>query len=317
MRMLILTDINGWAMDIVADGLISVMKKELSYEIVKAKFGTVNIKNSYKDFDIIYIMIPSFIPDDLDDYSKIRTTFHGGLAVLSQADHMMAEKLLDRIPKISYVSKQVKDRISSSKLNKNNLIFTPYGVDISRFKGVNLARKKNNLIAGWAGWAHYLMGKQENQRRCSWIMRSQQDLCYQLRIAGGLPQYSRSVEIFNELFPSITCNTYNKVGMPSFYKSINLYLVPDIFAGGPIPVLEAGVSGVPVITTSCGLCETLIKHNHNGLVANTYKEFYESIKRLMNDPEHRMKLGDNLRKDIYEKRTWEAVFKHWRDFLIG
>uniref|UniRef100_A0A6M3KD07 Putative glycosyltransferase n=1 Tax=viral metagenome TaxID=1070528 RepID=A0A6M3KD07_9ZZZZ len=314
MRILILTDIDGWAMDTIADGLVSMIRKKTNYDVVKMRAGTIDIKENYEKFEIIYVMIPSFIPDDLDDYSKIRTTFHGGLAVSNQADHIMAEKLSDRIPKISYVSRQVKDRVQSSKIK--NLIYTPYGVDTTRFECGGVY-SEDRVMVGWAGWANYLMGKQENQRRCSWIMRSQQDLNYRLKIAGGSPDYPRGVEIFNELYPNINCNTYSKDDIPNFYKGINLYLVPDVFAGGPIPVLEAGASGVTVITTPCGICETLIKHNHNGLIVNNYKEFYESIKRLMDDPEGRMKLGRNLREDIHNKRTWESVFNHWKNFLIG
>ena len=314
MKILIVTDIDGWAMDVIASGLKFIFRD--IGEIRKAKAGSVNIKEQYDKYDIIYVMIPSFIPDDLDDYSKIRTTFHGGLAISGQADYMMAEKLAGRVPKISYVSRQVKDRIISPKLDKDSLIYTPYGIDPRRFKKKSIAQEKDKIVVGWAGWAHYMMGKQENQRRCSWIMRSQQDLIYQLKIAGGSPEYPRSVEIFKELFPGISCETYGKNDIHTFYENINLYLVPDVFAGGPIPVLEAGLCGVPVITTPCGICETLIKHNYNGLVVNTYKEFCLSIKRLIDNPDLRRLLGENLRNDILDSRTWKSVSNHWKRFLI-
>ena len=103
--------------------------------------------------------------------------------------------------------------------------------------------------------------------------------------------------------------------MSDFYSKINCYLVPDKFAGGPMPVLEAGLLEIPPVTTDCGLCGDMIEHMKTGYVVNTKARFMEGIKFMGDNPDERIRMGKNLRQYILKNRTWEKVSPYWRAFF--
>lgn len=134
---------------------------------------------------------------------------------------------------------------------------------------------------------------------------------------GGARNQIKRFKPFVNQYKKIEISLYNKDEMPNFYKGISCYLVPDKFAGGPLPVLEAGAMGIPVICTNAGLCGDIIENNIHGKVINNYGQFYEAIEWMKKSPIKRKKMGENLREYIREYRTWDAVAPYWEEFFNG
>ncbi len=362
-RVLMLPDIPGWVMESIADGIISALKGKFNFTKEFADpsdhGGKVVDWNDIDNYDVIYLMLSGYLPN-LESYSSIATSYHGGPGSESQANILQRKGLQGMA--MSFVSHQTKERIDSpfigrQKINLDmkvrgmikklglrendtlrfipfnrlqtkveftkkgfgfdNLHFTPYGVNVNFF---NQEKIRSDFVCGYAGWIQYLMGSQKDHRRGHWIMEAQDELKFHLNIAGGLENIGGSVnkiKNFQEMYngKNVRAGLYNREKMVKFYKSISCYLVPDKFAGGPMPVLEAGAMGIPVITTDCGHCGDFIKHEVHGLVVKTYDEFLESIYFMKKHPEAREEMGKNLQKYIREKRTWKAVSPHWEKFF--
>lgn len=64
---------------------------------------------------------------------------------------------------------------------------------------------------------------------------------------------------------------------------------------GPLPLLEAMITGVPVITTPCGIAKDIIEDQENGLIVqfNDYDGLKSQMRRLIEDEDMQKKLRDN------------------------
>ena len=316
-KVAIVSDISGWIMDNFADNIMNVLSDK--FEFTKFYMEGESSKTWNWDyeskFDIIYMMLPSYLKKNID-IKKYRTSFHGGPGIEGQADQINRFNLSNM--KVSYVAKQVKDRVKKYKL-KNAEWFTPYGVNPEEYNITNNI-DMGTLKCGYAGWLGYILGNQNNHRRIYWINDAHEKLKFDLYFAAGLRRYikNRDIEVFEEKFKklkNVHLGFYSREEIIEFYKKINCYLVPDKYAGGPMPVLEAGIMGIPSITTNAGLCGDIIKNDENGLLISGYTNFLKAIKFLMNNPDERLRLGNNMRNYVIENRTWDKVKKYWEKFL--
>ena len=99
-----------------------------------------------------------------------------------------------------------------------------------------------------------------------------------MKVAGGMPQHPQHVIKFNNIYPNIDCQSYNRNDIIGFYKKIDCYLIPDLRSGGPMPALEAGSMNIPLITTNCGLLGDSFIHMKHGLLIDSYDQFTNAIK---------------------------------------
>ena len=385
MKVLIVPDVPGWAVDSMADGIISALSdkfiftKRYADNIAKDMgFPIIDWKVDYDKYDKIYIMLPGYIDNIIAgdyDMKKICTTFHGGPGTEGQADQLDRQKLNDL--NISFVSYQTKKRVCDvtnninrkmnirlkevvdidwlkhelgfgdgedkivrfegeerylKRLTKNkvnvvyrrkgynlrNLSFTPHGVNIKRFKQDSIIGEP---VFGYAGWARYILGAQKEHRQCDWIFNSWRNNPYKLKVAGGTKKYDAKGDLtklkylFN-MDKLVDISYYEHNDVHNFYKSISCYLVPDKYAGGPMPVLEAGAMNIPVICTDAGLCGDIIEDGINGIKISTFKEFENAIDFMKNNKNEREKMGKKLGELVRETRSWDAVSKYWEDFFL-
>jgi len=383
MKILIVPDIVGWVVEDMALNLERVLKDDFDVTIkysdkLAAKHGKpiLDWSKDYNEYDILFIMLPSYIPENLPDISKVVTCFHGGPGTEGQADMLQRYGYKDM--RIAYVSEQTRWRVMenpfvNTKKEKvplkqeidiewlkkkklqladkdslqiisdprtvqkwievqvqykrtgfgfNELYFTPHGVDVETFYQKRL---NQDFICGYAGWANYLLGGQEDHRRARWIMDAWKELKnVKFNLAVGLREHDHNnLKKFNAAWgnPLVKAGLYEHKDMPSYYTQVSTYLVPDARAGGPVPVLEAGAMGIPVVCTKAGLCGDMIEDGIHGKVieesSDTFGEFVKAIEWMKHHPKEREQMGKNLREYIYKNRRWEDVKEYWVKFLLG
>jgi glycosyltransferase involved in cell wall biosynthesis len=384
MKVLIVPDIVGWVVEDMALNIMEVLKDDFEFTLkyaddlaLKHDKEVINWKTDYDKYDVIFMMLPSYIPKDLPDISKVVTCFHGGPGTEGQADMLQRFGYADM--RIAYVSEQTKYRVTDQPFENvkqekvplrkhideewlyrdllklspadnmkiiqrphvedawvtvqiryrrvgfgfNKLYFTPHGVDTELFKQDRITQ---NFVCGYAGWANYLMGAQNDHRRGRWIMDAyNKDFrnTQKFNIAAGIEEHDNGNKrrLLNGMSQTkrqnLTVKLYEHNEMPEFYKKISTYLVPDFRAGGPMPVLEAGAMGIPVVTTNAGLCGDIIEDGVHGKIIKTYAEFVDAINFMKNNPKDREKMGENLREYIRENRRWVDVKGYWASFLLG
>ena len=84
------------------------------------------------------------------------------------------------------------------------------------------------------------------------------------------------------------------------FEAASYLLLPSYFEGLPIVLFEAGLFGLPVITTPVGSIPDLIKHEKNGLLVSPgdIGAIAKAIERLHDNSLLRERLGSQLRKDV-------------------
>lgn len=82
--------------------------------------------------------------------------------------------------------------------------------------------------------------------------------------------------------------------LSSFYKTADVFIQTSEFEGYGLSLVEAALSGLPVISTSVGVACDL----ENIQTAETPKDFETKIKALIADNNQRKLIGENLRKEV-------------------
>ena len=59
----------------------------------------------------------------------------------------------------------------------------------------------------------------------------------------------------------------NYLDIARYYQALDLYLITSRSEGGPLALLEAFASGVPVVSTRVGMSADIIRHGENGMLA--------------------------------------------------
>lgn len=110
--------------------------------------------------------------------------------------------------------------------------------------------------------------------------------------------------------------------LASFYKGADIYIQTSYYEGYGLSLVEAGLSGLPVVTTPVGIAAELT-HARDALIFPVYtpKLFIEGITGLIENPNKRESLRVNLKqtlekkllsKEEYLKRLkegWEEIAK--------
>jgi glycosyltransferase involved in cell wall biosynthesis len=101
----------------------------------------------------------------------------------------------------------------------------------------------------------------------------------------------------------------NDAEAAAVYAAHDLFVLPSLFEGTPLTLIEAMASGLPIVTTAtCGMKDT-IRHGENGLLVpiRDPQAVSGALRRLQMDPELRRRLGTTARRDALTAYTWERA----------
>ena len=93
------------------------------------------------------------------------------------------------------------------------------------------------------------------------------------------------------------------------YQNATIHVVPSHYEGLPTVLLEAMACGLPVVATDVGANNEVISSGKNGFLVppKSPKIMAEAIISLLNDSSMRRKIGEEARKTIETKYTWDKI----------
>lgn len=129
-------------------------------------------------------------------------------------------------------------------------------------------------------------------------------------LGSGLPSSAVLADFPLQCRSSVTCiPTLTSQQMADELKAADIYLLPSLFEGTPLTLIEAMMSGLPVITTSvCGM-KDLVVHGQTGLLVpiRSPHAIVEAVEMLLADPLLRARLGNAASQEASLKYNWDTT----------
>ena len=103
-----------------------------------------------------------------------------------------------------------------------------------------------------------------------------------------------------------------------FLNSLDIFVLPSRWEGFGIAILEAGLSGLPVVAAKVDGIREIIKDGEDGLLfaKGNIAGLTEKINYLVNSPEERKRLGLALQNKVKEKFPIGKIVKKYEDLYL-
>ncbi len=186
-----------------------------------------------------------------------------------------------------------------------NAVYIPIGVDLNRFKKVP---KKNTPKTRFL-----VVGRLEKQKGVLYLIKAAEILKnkkeFEIIIVGeGFEAgYLHEMTLKSDLGEIM--NFKGKVDdsmLVEYYHGCDAFILPSLWEGLPLTMLEAAAAGMPIIATNVGGISSLFTHEKSALIIEPKdaEDLANAMLRLIEDIELRGKLGYSARS-IAEKFSWE------------
>jgi len=106
----------------------------------------------------------------------------------------------------------------------------------------------------------------------------------------------------------------NDAETAAVFASADLFLLPSLFEGTPLTLVEAMMSGLPIVTSNvCGM-KDLIAHQRNGLLVPTRspEAIVRAVRSLVDAGSLRRALGQAAQDDARLRYTWDLAAERVR-----
>jgi len=286
-------------------------------------FALKKIKKEVEDCDILHIHHAATFSEFFLPFSSICSelnivnTFHIPAASSLEGEfrkiHIAALTSLysGRSKKFISVSAEIAEYIrrycsgytTSGNGNGTEIVVIPNGVDINRFHPRGKDDNDNErdkdgkcICIGYLG----RLSPEKNIINMIKAVRALESENIQLKIAGSGPLYKRVKKMEDE---RIKVLGYVE-DAASFYRSLDVFVLPSKLEAQPIVLLEAMASGLPIIATDVGDNKYFVQGN--GIICGaSVKELGAAITELLRS--NREKMGIESRKMVEESYTWDKI----------
>jgi len=97
--------------------------------------------------------------------------------------------------------------------------------------------------------------------------------------------------------------------IPEYYASSELFVLPSVWEGHPLTLLEAWASGIPVITTEVEGIQEFVDHEENGYLVppESPPDLADALRVSLDDPESAREWAREARELVRSEYSWEAA----------
>ena len=319
--------------------------KKQQYEIIRYK-GIKIIRRRRKSLDIKkFISIKKnvhFIICDTwksaENLIKIVDLKSIKILCLAHGNDILTKRSLIKKRRLEKVFSKVKYIIANSYFTRNKI--KNLSINSSKIKviypginRINLPSKKQNLFGKYNYFKPILitiarLEKRKNHIKIIYaindLLKEYNNLLY--LIAGDGPEKKRLSKIINKLNLDRNVKLLGKVNekeKASLFNISDLHIMPTIdhkyshsIEGFGISYIEAGMFGVPSISSGIGGTKESVINNKTGIICDPNKIFSikNSIKKILNDQKNYKKISVNA-KNFSKRFIWDNVIKSYIDIL--
>jgi glycosyltransferase involved in cell wall biosynthesis len=106
--------------------------------------------------------------------------------------------------------------------------------------------------------------------------------------------------------------------MPQMLGLFDIMVLPSIWEGLPMIILEAMAAGCPVVATAVGGVPTAVRNGETGILIEPKVPgaIADAVVTLLEDPERRQRFGAAARRVFREEFTAEAMTRHYEKLYL-
>jgi glycosyltransferase involved in cell wall biosynthesis len=187
------------------------------------------------------------------------------------------------------------------------------GVDLEKFKQIN--KKRNEQII------FLFVGRLEKQKGLNYLIKAlnilkkeySQFMVWIIGSGSEEDNLKRLVKKYDlQSYIKFLGNKSNEE-ISSYYLNSDVFILPSIWEGFPLTLLEAWAAGLPVIISDVGNVSEICWDGENALIVppGNSRKITEAMKLLINNESLREKLGENGKKLVAKKYSWEKISKEF------
>lgn len=239
--------------------------------------------------------------------------------LMRKFDWLVTGAFFRTVNKIIAVSESTKRDIMATGISSSKVEIIPDGVD--KTPQINVSRNGSTSRVLFVGHCSPIKGV-EYLLEAIWLLK---DSDIVLDLVGDLKsniEYTRRLQemthnwgisdkiIFHGFVP--------RERIINLYTEADIFVLPSLWEGFGIVLLEAMAFELPVVATKAGAIPELVKDGVNGLLvppANG-RALAEAIAALIQNPGLRKKLGKNGRAIYNRSLTWEQVVEKFETVLL-
>jgi len=234
----------------------------------------------------------------------------------------MQGKVASKLPRIVVVSQNSIDDIHTDMgVSKDRMRLVPVGVDPDLFKPLDhVTRRPNHLITtasadvALKGLSYLLEAMAK--------LRTERDVTLTII---GKPRPGHSMDLIDSL--GLQPHIEFVSGVPDeriveLYAEAELAVVPSLYEGFSLPAIEAMCSGTPLVATDGGALPEVTGTDNETVFAckaGDVDSLVEALKRGLDNPEARARVGSAGRQRVLDRWTWklcaEQTVEQYREVL--
>jgi glycosyltransferase involved in cell wall biosynthesis len=281
------------------------------------------LKSISKDFDVIHFHTP--LPPPISTVLPTVTTVHTpmkadtgkvelvnlfALAVKLQGkvSCLIEHELFKNSDKITSVATSVAEELTEYGLEKNNVVVVGNGVDEKLFSPIEHKNQGKYIL--YTGRLSYRKGLFDFIESGILLCKKYPDIRFKLTGKGPLLEKLQSMvqeSGYNDRFEFL--GHVDKSELISLYQNATVFVLPSHYEGLPTTLLEAMACGAPVVVTAVSGNLDVIDSGKNGLQVpiKAPDKIADAVSLLLENDNLRCQLGNNARRTIEEKFTWDAI----------
>lgn len=239
----------------------------------------------------------------------------GGLPDFLAKHPARVQKLLHRVDLVTTPSKYVRNALSS---HTDDIVFLPNGIDINKYTFRH--RSNTGLHIGWLRAFHHIYNPVLAVQSLGMLRDRFPKI--QLTMIGPDKNDGTKEVVDNIIANQSLASHINIVGpvakanVPEWLDKVDIFINTTNVESFGVGVLEAGASGLPIVSTSVGELPLLWSNEEDALLVpvNDAHQMAEAISRILTEPGLAEKLSRNARMKA-ERYDWKTILPEWEKLL--
>jgi len=132
-----------------------------------------------------------------------------------------------------------------------------------------------------------------------------------LRVVGaGVPSGGVQERFPEDVRSRVSCATpSDERGTAEEFAAADIFVLPSLFEGTPLTLMQAMMSGLPIVTTAtCGMKDVVVDRRNGLLVPIRRPDLVSAaVEALLADCGLRAGLGTSARSDALQRHTWDCA----------